>query len=122
MPRHPLYLSVPKCNLFNKYILFNKITYYLLQPYLILFLEEVVVKHITGIKNTTGKIKMTPTPLPSTTTSVQAPGKRSVERKAGAFFLACLSHSRALIGLAIMVYETLYHALQIWQLYAYVQN
>ena len=29
---------------------------------------------------------------------------------------------RALIGLAIMVYEPLYHALQIWQLYASVQT
>ena len=29
---------------------------------------------------------------------------------------------RALIGLAIMVYEPLYHALQIWKLYASAQN
>ena len=32
------------------------------------------------------------------------------------------SISRALIGFAIMVYEPLYHALQIWLLYASAQN
>ena len=33
-----------------------------------------------------------------------------------------IRNSEALIGLAMMVYEPLYHALQIWQLYASAQN